>query len=164
MNTNSNGKLLGYLPAIYHDSEDLRHLLAIFEKILYDAVQPEQPPKNPRRSLEEPIPIVDSIAAIAGLFDAYETPSDFLPWFTQWVALTYLEGLSAERQRKLVAEIVPLYALRGTKKYLAKLLEYFIPDQTMISIEDQRSLADHVGPRESGARYWCKSVEAVAKP
>ena len=137
MKTNSNGKLLGYLPAIYHGSEDLRHLLAIFEKILYDAVESEQQPQLPRRTLDDPIPIVESIGAIAGLFDAYETPSDFLTWLAQWVALNYTEGLSEDRQRKLVAEIVPLYALRGTRHYLVKLLEYFLPDHTEVSIEDQ---------------------------
>lgn len=145
MKSNSNRKLLNYLPAIYHDSEDLSHLLAVFEKILYEANEPDQLPKKPRRSLDDPIPIVNSIDSIAGLFDADETPPDFLPWLSRWVALTLHEGLTVPRQRKLVAEIVPLYALRGTKRYLEKLLEYFIPDQTEISIDDQRFRGFEIG-------------------
>jgi phage tail-like protein len=138
MISNSNGKLLNYLPAIYHDWEDLRQLLAVFEKILYGEDGQDQREIEPRQSLDKLIPVVDSIATISSLFDADETPPDFLPWLSQWVALTHLEGLSEKRQRKLIAEIVPLYAFRGTKIYLEKMLEFFIPENTTISIEDQQ--------------------------
>jgi phage tail-like protein len=150
MKSTNNGKLINYLPAIYHDKKHLSHLLAVFEKILYEADEPDQLPKKPRRFLDDPIPIVDSIDTIAGLFDAHETPQDFLPWLARWVALTHLEGLSEKRQRQLIAEIVPLYAFRGTKSYLEKILEFFTPENTAITIEDQQIEGFVIGKVEVG--------------
>jgi phage tail-like protein len=147
---NSNGKLLDYLPAIYHESEDLGVLLSVFEKILYGEDGQDQGKKKPRPSLDKLIPVVDSIATIAYLFDADETPPDFLPWLARWVALTHLEGLSEKRQRQLIAEIVPLYAFRGTKRYLEKILEFFTPENTAITIEDQQIEGFVIGKVEVG--------------
>src|SRR5262245_34228751 len=113
----SPGPLLNHLPAIYHASEDLRRLLAVFEAVLFGVEG--TPPRQQRqlRSIGEILPIVDNIATIAALFDPYETPKELLPWLAQWVALSHLSGLTEERQRQLLAEIVPLYAQRGTKRY-----------------------------------------------
>lgn len=133
----ANGRLLSHLPAIYHGSEDLRELLAVFEATLFGPDGQDEHKKLPRRSLDEILPVGDSIATISSLFDAYETPGDFLPWLAQWVALSFLEGLTVEQQRDLLACIVPLYAQRGTKIYLKKLLTFFNPQKAKISIDDQ---------------------------
>ena len=133
----ANGRLLSHLPAIYHASEDLRELLAVFEATLFGPDGQDEHKKQPRRSLDEILPVGDSIATISSLFDAYETPGDFLPWLAQWVALSFLEGLTVEQQRDLLAGIVPLYAQRGTKIYLKKLLKFFNPQKAKISIDDQ---------------------------
>jgi hypothetical protein len=65
------------------------------------------------------------LARIHTYFDVFLTPDEFLPWLSEWVALTHKVGLAPKRQRDLVAMIVPLYAKRGTKGYLTKLLEFF---------------------------------------
>ncbi len=150
MKSNPNRKLLNYLPAIYHESKDLGVLLSVFEKILYGELGQDQRKKGPRPSLDELIPVVDSITTISCLFDAAETPRDFLPWLARWVALSHFEGLSEKRQRKLLAEIVPLYALRGTKRYLAEMLEFFKPENSIISIEDQQLEGFVIGKVELG--------------
>jgi phage tail-like protein len=116
------GPLLNYLPAIYHTSEDLCKLLAVFEAVLFGT---------------DGKGLVNSIATIASRFDAYETPKEFIPWLAQWVALSHLSGLTEQRQRELLAEIVPLYTQRGTKTYLERLLNFFKPENAMASIEDQ---------------------------
>jgi phage tail-like protein len=116
------GPLLKYLPAIYHTSEDLCKLLAVFEAVLFGT---------------DGKGLVSSIATIASRFDAYETPKEFIPWLAQWVALSYLSGLTEQRQRDLLAEIVPLYAQRGTQIYLERLLEFFKPENTRVVIEDR---------------------------
>ena len=138
------------MPAIYHESEDLGVLLSVFEKILYGEDGENKSRKGPRPSLDELIPVVDSIATISCLFDAAETPRDFLPWLARWVALSHFDGLSEQRQRKLIADIVPLYALKGTKKYLEKMLEFFKPEDTTVSIEDQQLDGFVVGKVELG--------------
>ena len=131
------GPLLNYLPAIYHTSEDLCKLLAVFEAVLFGVDGKESGQERQWQSISAPLPIVDSIATIASLFDAYETPKELVPWLAQWVALSHLSGLTERRQRDLLAEIVPLYAQRGTQTYLERLLEFFKPENTRIVIEDQ---------------------------
>jgi phage tail-like protein len=130
-------KLLTMLPAIYHESHDLASLLAIFESILY-GIETNLPEEGiPQSSTIETLPIVDRISAIPSLFDAYETPREFIPWLAQWVALKDMEDLSENSKRQLMADIVPLYPQRGTAAYLKKILTYFIPEITKVEVEDQ---------------------------
>jgi phage tail-like protein len=131
-------KLLNMLPAIYHESDDLASLLAVFELILYGTES--DPPEHERRrvSVMETWPIVNSITTISSLFDAYETPREFIPWLSQWVALSNTEDLSENDKRQLIAHIVPLYAKRGTSGYLKKILTYYFPEITKVEVEDQK--------------------------
>jgi phage tail-like protein len=133
----SAGSLLNYLPAIYHASEDLRTLLAVFEAVLFGAEGDLPRQESQRQANRKDLPIVENIATIAALFDPYKTPQEFLPWLAQWVALSHLSGLTEMRQRQLLATIVPLYAQRGTKRYLERLLDFFKPEHATVSIDDQ---------------------------
>jgi phage tail-like protein len=144
------GPLLSHLPAIYHSSEALRELLSVFEAILFGPDGSDLRQEHGRRTLSEVLPLAERIATIASLFDAYETPRELLPWLTQWVALSHLSGLTEERQRQLLAEIVPLYAVRGTQKYLEKLLSFFKPDTTVVVIEDEELHGFVVGTSKLG--------------
>ena len=139
MTTNPPGPLLSHLPGIYHSSEDLREFLSVLEEVLF----------GPGGRALEP-----QIAGIHTYFDAAETPDEFLPWLAEWVALTHRIGVSPKRQRDLVAMIVPLYAKRGTKTYLAKLLEFFSPDGTAIEIEDHELPGLVVGKAKLGVDSW----------
>lgn len=139
MNGNGAGPLLSHLPGVYHSSKDLRELLAILETVLFG---PDD------RGLEA------QIAKIWKYFDAVKTPDEFLPWLAEWVALTYTDGLSSTRRRQLISEIVPLYATRGTKGYLAKMLEFFSPDATEITIEDHEFAGLIIGQAKIGMDSW----------
>jgi hypothetical protein len=77
-----------------------------------------------------------------------------VPWLAQWVALSYLSGLTERRQRELLAEIVPLYAQRGTKAYLGRLLEFFTPANTIVVIEDRELHGFIVGTVRIGLDSW----------
>ena len=142
MTRNPPGPLLSHLPGIYHSSEDLRELLAGIETVLFG---PDS------RALER------QIARIATYFDAAETPDEFLPWLGQWVALSHMDGLSLVRQRKLLLEIVPLYAKRGTKAYVARLLELFSPDGAEITIEDHALPGLIIGQAKIGIDAWLEA-------
>jgi phage tail-like protein len=118
-------RLLDYLPAIYQETSDDRasrfvgQLLTPFEKILLGGrseKDSEQKPA-PARSLEE------EVAALPELFDPWETPKEFLPWLASWAALSFRSDLSEARRRKLLANIIPLYRIRGTRRYLEDLLQ-----------------------------------------
>ncbi len=142
MTSNPPGPLLSHLPGIYHLSEDLSELLAGIEAVLFG---PDS------RALER------QIAGIATYFDAAETPDEFLPWLGQWVALSHMDGLSLARQRQLLSEIVPLYAKRGTKAYLARLLELFSPDGAEIAIEDHALPGLIIGQAKIGIDAWLEA-------
>jgi phage tail-like protein len=136
---NGSGKLLGQLPGVYHSSEDLRTLLSALEIILFEPN---------KQALES------QIAGIARLFSAMETPEEFLPWLAQWVALSHRMGLPLEQQRRLVEKIVPLYAWRGTKRYLIKLLKLYLPTGAEVRVEDQELNGFKIGMAKVGLDTW----------
>lgn len=147
---NDSGRLLAQLPGIYHGWADLRRLLSAFEVILF---QPHE------RALEA------QIAEIAALFDVVkdreklapwlaQTRDDFLPWLEQWIALSRAAGLPLERQRRLVGRIVPLYAWRGTRRYLTELLKFYLPENSEVRVEDQEFVGLVVGQARIGVDSW----------
>jgi phage tail-like protein len=136
---NGSGKLLGQLPGVYHSSEDLRTLLSALEIVLFEPN---------KQALES------QIAGIARLFSAMETPEEFLPWLAQWVALSHRMGLPLEQQRRLVEKIVPLYAWRGTKRYLIKLLKLYLPTGAEVRVEDQEFNGFKIGMAKVGLDTW----------
>jgi phage tail-like protein len=135
----ASGKLLGQLPAVYHSSEDLRALLAALEVILFEPNE---------QALES------QIAGIARLFSALETPDEFLPWLAQWVALSHGMGLPLERRRRLVQIIVPLYAWRGTKRYLTELVKFYLPADAEVRVDDQEFSGFRIGMAKVGVDTW----------
>src|SRR5262245_65574686 len=106
------------LPSIFSDDPTrfLGRFLLAFEQVLtgLDGGEP-----SPEKGLEE------SIAGIATLFDAQETPEEFLPWLAGWVALGLRADWSVAQKRDFLAQIVPLYRRRGTQDNLARLLTIY---------------------------------------
>jgi phage tail-like protein len=70
-------------------------------------------------------PFNQSLEALSDLFGAHSTPSDFVPWLAQWVALVLDDNWPEMKRRRLVAEAVQLYRWRGTRKGLARYLEIY---------------------------------------
>jgi len=137
-------KLFDYLPAIFQEPEwrpteeskicpiceetekdprehrnHLREFLEAFEKVLFGFEQ-----KSPQhKSLEHEKGLGQKVERLHELFDPRTTPATFLPWLASWAALSLRAGMREDKQRELIAQIIPLYQIRGTKKYLEKLLE-----------------------------------------
>lgn len=134
------GVLLNYLPALYRTGEnaDLRALLSVLDAVLFGSSPSETPG------------IEDRIAGIPDLFDPHLAPEEFLPWLSEWVALSHSEQLPQDRWRRLIADIVPLYAQRGTKSYLARLFHYFLPEGLVVSIDDQAQRGLRLGHSKLG--------------
>ncbi|HEY7558470.1 MAG TPA: phage tail protein [Candidatus Binatia bacterium] len=135
----ASGKLMGQLPAVYHSSADLRTLLAALEVILFEPHE---------QALEA------QIGGIATLFGALETPDEFLPWLAQWVALSHANGLALEQHRRLVEKIVPLYAWRGTKRYLTELVKFYLPPGAEVRVDDQEFSGFRMGMAKVGVDTW----------
>jgi phage tail-like protein len=122
--------LAGHLPAIFREAPDLYDLLGAVEEILLG------PGGDGAPGLEE------LIGALPGLLDArwlyhaeHGERREFLPWLAQWVALGEFHGLSHDDLRRLIPQMIPLYARRGTKSYLLDLLALLTPE-VEVEIDD----------------------------
>jgi phage tail-like protein len=106
--TTLTSKYLRYLPAVLQEGPFIEPFLLGFEAILTGYVA-APPGRSVPDGLEK---LLDTISAY---FDPRVAPPDFLPWLSQWVALTLREDWSVATRRRLIAAVVPLYHLRGTK-------------------------------------------------
>ncbi len=138
--------LLAHLPAIYQDRDDpeqplpLAEFLSAFERVLLG--YEEEPRSHGKhgskrdRELHASEGLGRKIARFYTLFDPKETPEKFLAWLAGWAALSMRSELDAEKQRKLIAEIIPLYRIRGTRPYMERLLELCVDAGTSVSEEE----------------------------
>jgi len=130
--TISKPHLMEYLPAIYQEADPIhpqtflgRFLLA-FEKVLLGLQ--EKTADAGGVVIRDVIAHGDNeglgekIAGLHRIFDPMQTPEEFLPWLAGWAALSLRPELSSTRKRKLLANIIPLYRIRGTRRYLEELL------------------------------------------
>jgi phage tail-like protein len=156
---------MAQLPGVYHSSQGLRALLSALEVILF----------APQEGLADALPptmggsgepaLEAEIADIALLFDVVtarnqltpwwaQSRDKFLPWLSEWVALSQAFGLSLERRRQLVGQIVPLYAWRGTRKYLTELLSFHLPEGSDVQVDDREFVGLVVGRSRVGVDTW----------
>ena len=127
-------RLLDFLPAIYAEGDSpekssfLAGLLGTFEAILFgpstvaaDDGASTQP--SPRVASQATAPGLEGeILDLPSLLDPLRTRKDFLPWLAGWAALSFHPDLREERRRRLLAAIIPLYRIRGTRRYIEELL------------------------------------------
>lgn len=132
--------LIDLLPAVYRQSRDLGPFLAAFEAILFaprdasgsaDAAGAEAQPHG--KSLEE------QIGAIPSLIDPGETGEEFLDWLAQWAAVAQLA--EARDRRGLIAAMVPLYRIRGTRRYVERVLGFYVSGRATVEEEDLSGMA-----------------------
>ena len=115
--------LLQYLPAIFSEDPFLGQFLLAFEKILLGREDSPAPDPNPK-GLEQ---VIDGLATY---YDPMHTPAEFLPWLSKWVALTLRADMTLTEQRSFLAQVLQLYAWRGTEKNMKKLLDLFVGGAT----------------------------------
>ncbi|MGI5154094.1 phage tail protein I [Microbispora sp. CA-102843] len=102
---------LDYLPAIFRQEPFAGSFLRAFEIVLSGA--DDQP------GLET------AIGGLADYFDPATTKAEFLPWLAGWVTLSLRADWDEQTKRNFIAQIVPLYRLRGTKAGLRRMLELY---------------------------------------
>jgi phage tail-like protein len=142
-------QMLDYLPAIYREGDDrsrtafLALYLRAFERILFGGTElrSEDSAQDSSDSIEPGLE--EEVAAIPSLFDPWQTPEEFLPWLANWAALSFHPELSAERRRRLLAHMIPLYRIRGTRKYIEDLLGLCL--DTFVLVTDAQSSGLQVG-------------------
>jgi len=133
--------MLEYLPAIYQESDSpdarpfLAGFLAAFEKVLlgYEEGKATAKGKGGSYAVEG---LGRKIARLYMLFDPRETSETFLPWLASWAALSLHANLSPAKKRDLIANIIPLYRIRGTRAYVEQLLALCVDAGTSVSEEE----------------------------
>jgi phage tail-like protein len=142
---NAGGKtLLAHLPAIYQeqDSEDkplLGDFLSAFEAVLLDqegSIESGKTEAKREASSQTVEGLGRKIARLYQLFDPQETPEKFLSWLASWAALSLHANLSPVKQRNLIARIIPLYRIRGTRAYMEQLLALCVDAATSVFEEE----------------------------
>jgi phage tail-like protein len=102
---------LDYLPATFRQEPFAGRFLLAFETVLSGA--------GGQPGLET------TISGLAGYFDPVTTSAGFLPWLAGWVTLSLRADWDEQTQRSFIAQIVPLYRLRGTKAGLLRMLALY---------------------------------------
>jgi phage tail-like protein len=139
-------ELLQYLPAIYQEgawNQDdsaappfLNNFLLAFERILLERPAARKPEADDLI----PLGLEEQIARLYTLFHPHETPARFLDWLAAWASLQLPTDLPEARKRILIARIIPLYSIRGTKKYLEELLELYLDVPAKVAEADRSDL------------------------
>jgi phage tail-like protein len=98
-------RYLEYLPGIYH-TDFMTRLLAMFESIL--------------------TPIEWNVDNFDLYLDPRTAPAGFLPWLANWFEVAFDDTWSEAQRRMLLAEAHHIYARRGTKWALGRVLEIYL--------------------------------------
>lgn len=110
------GKYSRFVPSIFKEAKDeasfMERYLKIFEHILNgigdDGVKETD---------------VNRHGVIQQLFDPGTISEDFLAFLGRWMGLALKENLDVETKRRIIANIIPLYRMRGTKNGLEEYLK-----------------------------------------
>ncbi len=111
-------RLIGYLPGIYH-TDFMARFLGIFEAIL--------------------TPIEWNIDNFDLFLDPGTAPAGFLPWLASWFDVAFDPSWSESKRRQLLRAAHEIYARRGTKWALRRVLEIYT-GQTPSIIDTDGSL------------------------
>lgn len=114
-------RLLGYLPGIYH-TDFMARFLGIFESIL--------------------TPVEWTIDNFDLFLDPGTAPGGFLPWLAGWFDITFDPSWSEAQRRALLRDAHTIYARRGTRWALSRVLEIYTGVAPII-VDDDPSLAPH---------------------
>jgi phage tail-like protein len=131
-------RLLDLLPWIYQegcasgDKNYLQHLLGAFEKILWG----EQGQHHASIDGVAPEGLQEKIGRLSDVINPRRAEKEFLPWLAGWMALTLRPSLTLERKRELIAQMIPLYRIRGTRRYLEELFRLCLDVPAAVEEED----------------------------
>ncbi len=103
--------LINYLPGIYQ-TDFMSRFLGLFESIL--------------------IPIEWNIDNFDLFLDPDASPFSFLQWLANWYEIVYDSGWSEEQRRTLLEEAHMIYARRGTRWALSRILEIYTGQKPII--------------------------------
>lgn len=104
-------KLINYIPPIYH-SDFMSRFLAMFESIM--------------------LPLEWTADHFDLFLNPKESPSGFLPWLATWWDIVFDDTWTDDQRRELLMEAHQIFARRGTKWALARVLEIYTGREPLI--------------------------------
>ncbi len=130
------------LPQWLRRDPRLGQILLAFERILDGAHDlPEGTPEPTTPGLSE---LVDRLAACfrpgPGEPDQARAPSEFVPWLARWVAVGLRDEWDDETRRRVVAEAMQLYRLRGTREGLRSMIGVYVGLRDSVQIHEFASV------------------------
>jgi phage tail-like protein len=114
-------QLINFLPGIYH-TDFMSRFLGMFEAILK--------------------PIEWNVDNFDLYLDPGTAPASFLPWLANWFALTTNSTWSEDQRRALLKDAHAIFARRGTRWALARVLEIYTGQAPEI-IDNEENLEAH---------------------
>lgn len=120
---------INYLPGIFRSSKEnqanfIERYLKVFEKILTGIEDSSCMPETIRiKSLAE---ILNSIPVIFSPKEIPDEYKEFIDWLSSCVGLVLKEDWSIEKKRDIIASIIPIYRIRGTKKGLEEYIRIYM--------------------------------------
>lgn len=139
-------RMFALLPAVFrrHGAGELERLLAALGWFFLDGAADGHGPGL--ESLVERIPALFDPLGNGDPESPFRTPDRFLPWLADWLAFTPHPLFPAERLRRILGGIVPLYGSRGTRDYLLRLLELCFGDElAAVHVDDRPRVGFTVG-------------------
>ncbi|HMT20537.1 MAG TPA: phage tail protein [Promineifilum sp.] len=141
-------KLIEHLPGIYH-TDFMERFLAVFEAML--------------------LPMEWTVDNFDLYLDPATSPAAFLPWLAGWFDIVFDDTWSDHRRRLLLGEAHVLYARRGTKFALSRILEIYTGDKPEIIDVGEDQLPDTFTvrlprPAEQYDRLGIEKLIESAKP
>ncbi len=115
------------LPAWLRRDPRLGSILLAFERILDGADLPEgtgDPGSPGLRHIVERLP--NFLRPGPGEPDERRAPAEFVPWLARWVAVSLRDEWDDETRRRVVAEAMQLYRLRGTREGLRRMIGVYV--------------------------------------
>lgn len=123
-------RLLGALPALYGAADahghSLRRLLAVFERLLFDA---EGEPAL--------VGAEQLVAALPALFSPAEAPAPFVQWMAAWLGFAPRTHFDDAALRRILPALVELYGRRGTAACLIELLRLCFDELADVEVDDR---------------------------
>jgi phage tail-like protein len=110
--TESECRLLDYLPSVYREDKLMNQFLKIFDSIL--------------------TPVENTVDNLALYFDPRLIPEALLPWLASWIDIALDPKWPLERRRELVGKAAELYRWRGTRRGLSEYLRIYTGSRPQI--------------------------------
>jgi len=171
LDDNVKKRLREYLPAIYQEEPGEKSFFGDFMQA-FEAVLLRAGHSSVSHRAEEPVQgLQEKIELLPDLLDPKTAPAEFLPWLASWAALNLRADLSMKRKRALIAEIVTLYRIRGTRKYVERLIMLYLGFRARV--DDMEAPALQLGVHSSvgkdtyiggGPPHFFRVAVAVPEP